>query len=84
MKKLTVHEYLKGTIKYDGGYILSHTEDDWTMVMDIRIRGWGKIQHLFDTHAEAAGFQDSIGSFIAEAIREKLSKERDEKVNEIG
>lgn len=39
------------------------------------IRSCGSVQHLFNTHEEAAAFQDSIGQFIADAINEKIERE---------
>jgi hypothetical protein len=40
----------------------------------LSIRGWGAIQHLFENREEAAEFQDELGKFIAEAIREKIER----------
>ena len=46
------------------------------------IRGWGAIQHLFepkdgvDGLKQAEKFQDEMGEFIAEAIREKIEREK--------
>ena len=43
------------------------------------IRGWGHIQHMFPMNNEgqnqAAKFQDSIGEFVACAIREKIERD---------
>ncbi|MCP4520999.1 MAG: hypothetical protein GY827_04785 [Cytophagales bacterium] len=44
------------------------------MILDVR--GWGAIQHLFDDEEEAAKFQDELGEFYVEAIKEKLIKLR--------
>ena len=38
------------------------------------IRGWSVLQHLFKTHEEAVAFQDEVGKFIVEAIREKIER----------
>ena len=43
----------------------------------LSIRGWGAIQHLCksnETYAER--FQDFMGNFIAEAINEKMQREK--------
>ena len=40
------------------------------MLLDVR--GWGAIQHLFDDMTDAEKFQDELGEFYAQAIREKL------------
>ena len=42
------------------------------MVADVR--GWGRIQNEFNTEEEAAIFQDNVGRFIVEAIREKIER----------
>jgi len=44
------------------------------MIADVR--GWGAIQHMFNTHREARNFQDELGSFIVDAINEKLEREQ--------
>jgi hypothetical protein len=36
------------------------------------IRGWGRLQNEFENISEAADFQDEVGRFITEAIREKM------------
>jgi hypothetical protein len=43
--------------------------------MVANIRGWGRIQNEFKTEAEAADFQDKVGKFIVEAIREKIKRD---------
>lgn len=40
----------------------------------VSIRGWGAIQHLFQTREEQELFQDELGIFIQDAINEKLNK----------
>jgi hypothetical protein len=39
------------------------------------IRGWGAIQKLFNNMEVAEDFQDQLGQFIADAIKEKLEKD---------
>lgn len=68
-------QYLRGTIYSDGHFIHTKHKNDEHMVMDMRIRGWGKIQYMFKDINEAALFQDEVGKFIAEAISEKVEKE---------
>ena len=43
------------------------------MVADVR--GWGRLQNEFKTQEEAAKFQDEVGKFIADAIREKIQRD---------
>ena len=45
------------------------------------VRGWGAIQNLFKNSdgtikAEASKFQDKLGEWLAEAINEKLEREK--------
>lgn len=45
------------------------------------VRGWGAIQNLFKNSngtikAEASKFQDELGEWLAEAINEKLEREK--------
>jgi hypothetical protein len=39
------------------------------------IRGWGVIQELFNSMEEAESFQDELGQFIADAIKEKYERD---------
>jgi hypothetical protein len=54
------------------------------------VRGWGAIQNLFKDKKgkidmdKAEKFQDELGVWIAEAINEKLSRERLKKTNNDG
>lgn len=73
---MTLQEYLKGTIYYiaEGQMILCEKKDNNNShILDVSsVRGWGEIQHLFKTSKEAEDFQDSLGEFITEAIKEKI------------
>jgi len=45
------------------------------------VRGWGAIQNLFKNSdgtikAEASKFQDELGEWLAEAINDKLEREK--------
>lgn len=69
-------EFINGKVTYD-----KHGQYFWVgrtygMQMLAQLRGWGTIQHLFKTESEAAEFQDSLGQFIAEAINEKVEREK--------
>ena len=44
------------------------------MLLDVR--GWGAIQNLFDSENQAIKFQDKLGAWFADAINEKLERER--------
>jgi hypothetical protein len=75
---MTIKEYLKGTIHYEpaGQMIFCNKEEmgDSLFLTIGDVRGWGQIQYLFPNLNKAAKFQDELGEFIAEAIREKLEK----------
>ena len=71
---MTLEQWLRD-VHYDkwGTCIWSKDEDGGNqMVADIR--GWGAIQNLFNTPEEAEQFQDEVGEFIVQAIKEKLSR----------
>ena len=67
----------KATYDNAGQMIFAQTGDDLQMLLDVR--GWGAIQNLpefRDSEQKAGKFQDELGEWIAEAINEKLQKER--------
>ena len=73
-KLMTIEQWLRD-VHYDkwGTCIWSRDKDGGNqMVADIR--GWGAIQNLFKTPEEAEKFQDEVGEFITQAIREKLAQ----------
>ena len=41
----------------------------------IQIRGWGRLQNEFSTQEESYKFQDEVGQFITQAIREKIERD---------
>jgi hypothetical protein len=75
---MTIKEYLKGRVYYEpGGQIIFCGKGKFGdgHILDIAdVRGWGEIQHLFEDQQKCIDFQDGIGEFIAQAIREKLEK----------
>ena len=68
-------DHIKTPVTYSslGTYI---NGADGRMIADVR--GWGWIQKLDNPMTT----QDEIGMFIAEAINEKLEREREEKKND--
>ena len=75
---MKLQEWLKD-VYYDpfGQYLWSKQDDDGGSQMIGEVRGWGALQHEFDTEDEAAKFQDEVGKFIAEAINEKIKRDYD-------
>ena len=60
--------------QYGGTYIWNKEKDD-SVEMVATIRGWGALQNEFKTQEEAGKFQDEVGEFIAQAIREKVERD---------
>jgi hypothetical protein len=75
-KQTTLKEWLKD-VYYDnwGQYLWSKQDADGGSQMIGEVRGWGALQNEFETEEEAAKFQDEVGKFIAEAIKEKVQRE---------
>jgi len=62
-------------VHYDNlGTCIWNREKDGGNQMIADIRGWGAIQNEFKTNEEAEKFQDEVGEFITQAIKEKLAK----------
>ena len=52
----------------------AETEDsEHQIVADIR--GWGRLQNEFESEEESWKFQDEIGRFITDAIKEKIARD---------
>lgn len=75
---MKVEDYLGPEVEYDkygGTFIWSKKpKDGIEMIADVRLRGWGNIQHLFENLSDAEDFQDKVGEFVAQAINEKLNR----------
>lgn len=70
---MTIEKWLSD-LSYDG-----FTQTIWNnngnvedSQMICHIRGWGFLQYEFNTVDEACKFQDEVGEFIVQAIREKI------------
>jgi hypothetical protein len=63
------------------GYIWGKEKNDGCQMIG-QVRGWGAIQNLFKNKdgsvdfKKAKDFQDGLGAWIADAIQQKLEKER--------
>lgn len=75
--KMTKEQWLSN-VSYDkfGGMYLWNKEPDGGSQMVAEVRGWGALHHYFDTPEEATKFQNEVGEFIAEAIREKIERQK--------
>ena len=91
--KKDIHRFIGNEVYYDeygGGYIWGKKKNGVEMIaqMDepepdhdpvLSIRGWGAIQHLSKEEGYAERFQDTMGQWIADAINEKLEREKNER-----
>lgn len=68
---MTVKEFLFGDILYDKESQQIYNKNG-SLVM---IRGWAGIRKYTSTSLETCEFQDKLGEFITEAIKEKLKNE---------
>lgn len=83
---MKVTDFITGKVEYDkfGGQYFWIKEPNGGSQMLAEMRGYGAIQNLkkgkgaIDTLTvnEANDFQDMVGNWIAEAINEKLERER--------
>lgn len=76
---MTIEKWLSDVYYDKWGQIIWNKVDADSMLdgaseMIADIRGWGSLQHEFATEDEAAKFQDEVGEFIVQAIREKIEK----------
>jgi hypothetical protein len=71
---MKIEEWLSN-VDYDkwGTHIWNKDKDGKNQLV-ADIRGWGRIQNEIKNHDEAAKFQDEVGEFICEAIREKIER----------
>jgi hypothetical protein len=73
---MTIQKWLSN-VKYDkfGGTYIWNIDENGGSDMVATVRGWGALQHEFKTQEEAGKFQDEVGEFIAQAIREKIKRD---------
>ena len=74
--KMTIKEWLKD-VYYDeyGTHIWNREDEDGGSQLVAEIRGWGRLQNEFPTEKESEKFQDEVGEFIVQAIREKVERD---------
>jgi hypothetical protein len=77
-EKMTVTKWLKD-VYYDdyGTHIWNRESPDGGSQLVADVRGWGGIQNEFKSLQEAEAFQDQVGVFIVNAIREKIEREKE-------
>ena len=75
--KPTITDFICVRAEYDPDGIFIWGVTDFNSIQKLcDIRSWGAIQQLFKTEQEAIKFQDELGEWIADAINQKLSKEK--------
>ena len=64
-------------VYYDeyGTHIWNKEDEDGGSQLIAEVRGWGRLLNEFDTKEEAGKFQDEVGRFIVEAIKEKIARD---------
>lgn len=72
---MTIEQWLSD-VYYDkwGTHIWNKEDKDGGSQLVAEIRGWGRLQHEFQTQRESEKFQDEVGEFIVQAIREKIER----------
>jgi len=71
---MTIKEWLSNVYYDEWGTHIWNKEKDGGSQLVVDVRGWGRIQNEFKTQEEAAKFQDEVGKFIVEAIKEKIQR----------
>lgn len=87
---MTIKEWLSNVYYDEFGTHIWNEEKDGGSQLVVDVRGWGRIQNEFELPKEkgesdidhkrrmtqaAAKFQDSVGNFIVEAIKEKIQRD---------
>ena len=81
---MEIKDFINGKVTYDkfgGQYFWVHEPDGGSQMLG-EMRGWGHIQNMFRTKKgkidedAAAEYQDKLGDWIAEAINEKMEREK--------
>jgi hypothetical protein len=72
---MTLQEWLSNVYYDEWGTHIWNKEKDGGSQLVVDVRGWGRIQNEFKKQEEAAKFQDEVGKFIVEAIKEKIQRD---------
>lgn len=72
---MTIKQWLSNVYYDEWGTHIWNEEKDGGIQLVADVRGWGRIQNEFKTQEEAAKFQDEVGKFIADAIKEKIERD---------
>ncbi len=71
---MKITDFINGKVTYSkqGQYLWI----DNGMRLLAQLRGWGTFTKMFSTGKDAAKFQDEVGQFVADAINEKIEREK--------
>jgi hypothetical protein len=72
---MTIEKWLSDVYYDEYGTIIWNKEQDGGNQLVADIRGWGRLQNEFSTQEQAEKFQDEVGEFIVQAIKEKISRD---------
>jgi hypothetical protein len=72
---MTIEKWLSDVYYDEYGTHIWNKEKDGGNQLVADIRGWGRLQNEFNTQKEAEQFQNEIGEFIVQAIKEKILKD---------
>lgn len=82
---MDIKDLINGKVTYDkygGQYFWINTPNSGGVQMLAELRGWGHIQNMFKDKKgnidmdEAGKYQDQVGDWIADAINEKIEREK--------
>jgi len=72
---MKIEQWLSDVYYDEYGTHIWNKEDDGGSQLIADVRGWGRLLNEFDTKEEAEKFQDEIGRFITDAIKEKIARD---------
>lgn len=72
--KPTVETWLSNISYNKAGKFIQNVEQNEESTMVADVRGFYALEYMFDTPKDVYEFQDDVGEFIAQAIREKIEK----------
>jgi hypothetical protein len=73
--KMTIEKWLSDVYYDEYGTNIWNKEQDGGNQLVAEIRGWGRLQNEFPTLSQSDKFQDEVGQFITQAIREKIERD---------
>ena len=72
---MTIEKWLSDVYYDEYGTHIWNKEQDGGSQLVAELRGWGALYKEFETMTEAEKFQDQVGQFIVQAIKEKISRD---------